>query len=507
MPRSSTCDLGQIFEVIRATESARTLRRYAPSVAFRRPFRRLFRRLAATAPAVALCCCALLWLTATAAQAHASLVRSNPAAGSVVTRAPELLTLTFGEQVQAGDASIEVYDDRFAEADVGPVVATPGDPFTLGVALPATIGPGTWTVAWRVSSGDTHPVAGSFAFSVGAPSAVRGSLPDPGRNEGVGVLLGVLRWVGFVGAALGPGAVVGALLVWPSGLSQPRLRRVVATGLGMLAVSTAGGMLLQGVFASGQPLAALWRAPQTLDSHSQRFDQVYAVRSYLLVAAVIGVVALLRLPAEARARWRRAGVVVSAAATVALLATWPLVGHSAVPPGEGVAMAVNLVHIAAMVLWLGGLAVVVVGLTVERDALMTNGLRRFSVLALTSVAVLVASGVVLAWRELGSIGALGTTTFGRVLLVKAAAVVVLLAVADLARRWVARTQAATSREVPGTDTGSVVVEGRGRTGFVRGLAVELALACVILALTAALVSIVPGRQAGPEGAGVGTSNR
>ncbi|WP_406831205.1 copper resistance protein CopC [Pedococcus sp. KACC 23699] len=474
--------------------------------------RRGLRGPGATAAAVVLCCCAMLWFTATAAHAHAQLVRSNPAAGSVVAVAPRTLTLTFGEQVEAVDASIDVYDDRFAPVDVGPARTAPGDPLTVGVSLRQGLGRGTYSVAWRVSSGDTHPVAGSFRFSVGAPTDVRGSLPDPGRNEGVGILLGVLRWSGFVGAALGPGAVVGALVVWPEGLGRRRLRTVVVTGLALLVVSTAGGMLLQGVYASGQPLSALWRSPESLDSHSRRFDQVYAVRSYLLVAAAVGVTALLGLPAPVRDRWRRPWVVVAGVATTALLATWPLVGHSAVPPGEGVALVVNLVHIAAMVVWLGGLAVVVVGLFCDRETMVRNGLRRFSVIALTSVAVLVTSGAVLAWREVGSLDALTGTVFGRVLLAKTGAVGVLLVVANLARRWVAGmvvaggwAPAPASTSSGAALAGPAPTAGRGWKGFTRGLVVELALAGVILALTAVLVAVVPGRQAVVDVPGTSTS--
>lgn len=420
----------------------------------------------------------------------------------MVATAPEVLTLSFGEQVLPADAGVEVYDDRFAAVPVGTVVGAPGDPFTIELPLPRELARGTYTVAWRVSSGDTHPVAGSFRFSVGTPSPVQGTLPDPGRNEAAGALLGVLRWVGFVGAALGPGAVVGALVVWPAGLDRKRLRTVVATGLGLLVLSTAGAMLLQGVYASGQSLTALWRAPETLDSHSQRFDRVYAVRSYLLVAVTVGTVALLGLPTTVRHRWRRVWVVVSVVATMSLLATWPLVGHSAVPPGALFAVVVNLVHLGAMVLWLGGLTVVLVGLTIDRDVLARTVLPRFSLLALASVAVLVASGLVLGWRELGSVAALTGTTFGRVLLAKGVAVVLLLATANLARRWVARR---------GTDptAAPAAPSGADWVPFRRGLVGEVALVAVILGLTAALVAIVPGRQAvevptgspAPEGIG------
>ena len=113
---------------------------------------------------------------------------------------------------------------------------------------------------------------------------VRGSVPGGGHNDLAGLFLGVLRWTGYLGLLLGPGVLLTALALWPAGLAGGRTRRLTLVGLSLLAVSTVGTMLLQGVWASGEPISALWSAPETLDSHSRRFAQVYALRSYLVLA-------------------------------------------------------------------------------------------------------------------------------------------------------------------------------------------------------------------------------
>ena len=45
-----------------------------------------------------------------------------------------------------------------------------GDRTTAAVKLPAGLKDGTYVVAWRVTSADSHPVSGAFSFSIGQPS-------------------------------------------------------------------------------------------------------------------------------------------------------------------------------------------------------------------------------------------------------------------------------------------------------------------------------------------------
>jgi copper transport protein len=101
------------------------------------------------------------------------------------------------------------------------------------------------------------------------------------------------------------------------------------------------------------------------------------------------------------------------------------------------AVPLDVVHILAMACWLGGLATVLVGLRRAQSEGGVGGdqVARFSTVALCSVGALVATGIYQAWRGLGSWGALVSTGYGRLLLVKIGAVLVMLTAAWMSRRW------------------------------------------------------------------------
>ena len=444
----------------------------------------------------------LLVAAAGSAAAHARLEASDPPAGAVLAAQPTAVTLTFNEPVEVNDGAIEVFDDRFKRVDAGHVTSTGPGRSRLQVGLPPGLARGTYTVSWHASSGDTHPVSGSFRFSVGEPSVVRGTVPGTGRNDLAGAMLGALRWTGYLGLVLGPGVLLFALVLWPAALADRRTRRLTLVGLSLLAVSTVGAMLLQGVWASGQPFSALWTAPDRLDTHSRRFDQVFAVRSFLLLGFTAALVVALSRSGRVPKRSNRlvtgsSRMVLGAAAasTVALLATWPLVGHSAIGDGSALATAVNLVHTFAMTVWLGGLVLVVVGLRGERAADLAVVLPRFSRLALAAVATLVATGTFMAWREVGSVDALTATTFGRVLLVKLVGVTVLILLGNLARLWVKRylSGGMRGRAAPDSQSGGELAPSVHGAVLWRGLIAEATVALGVLAVTSALVVIVPAR--------------
>jgi copper transport protein len=405
--------------------------------------------------------------------------------------------------VEVSDGAVVVYDDRYQRVDAGHVTglgaASGGSDRRLRVGLRAGLHDGTYVVVWHASSADTHPVTGSFRFSIGAPTPVQGTAPDTGHNDAAGALMGPLRWLGYVGLVLTGGVLVVVLWLWPQGLGTRRVRRLVVGGLVALAASTLGGMLLQGVYASGRPLAALWSDPSSLDTRSHTFDTVYAVRAYLVVALAGLVTAALR-GAGGTGSARRAMLWVSVALTVLITTTWPVAGHSAAAPGAGLAIAVNLVHTLAMVVWLGGLVAILVGTGMpEHREVLARALPRFSRLALGCVATLVVTGTYLAWTEVSSVAAIAPTAYGRVLMAKLAGVAGLLVLGNLARRWLVTHRAPAPTVDTGSDAagpGEVVSsapspDAMGSKTLRAGLAGETVLAAGVLALTSALVVIVP----------------
>lgn len=105
---------------------------------------------------------------APAASAHTSLVSSDPADGAVLRQAPQAVTLTFDEDLLAGanTISINLLDGTVVES-------RPVEPSGASVTLPWPTGlsAGDYQVAYRVVSGDGHPVTGAITFTVtGEPS-------------------------------------------------------------------------------------------------------------------------------------------------------------------------------------------------------------------------------------------------------------------------------------------------------------------------------------------------
>lgn len=118
------------------------------------------------------------------ALAHASLVGSNPAAGTDLRAAPTSLRLTFSDGINATGTAIQVTDASGAQLQLGePVV----NDTVVTQRLKATTTPGTVRVVWRVTSSDGHPATGNFNFSVDAAAASTRS-PDTsaGRTAGTG---------------------------------------------------------------------------------------------------------------------------------------------------------------------------------------------------------------------------------------------------------------------------------------------------------------------------------
>ena len=100
------------------------------------------------AAALALLAVALL---AAPAAAHASLLSSDPSAGSVLTSAPKRVSLSFSENVRVSATAIQVYDTDAKRVDNGGVKARNN---LVTLTLPK-MEDGAYVVTWRVTSADS----------------------------------------------------------------------------------------------------------------------------------------------------------------------------------------------------------------------------------------------------------------------------------------------------------------------------------------------------------------
>ncbi|MGQ4378902.1 copper resistance protein CopC [Streptomyces sp. SAS_267] len=454
------------------------------------------------------------------ASAHAALTGTDPQEGSVLKSAPRQVTLTFSESIGLFDDSFRVLDPENRRVRTGEPEHADGRADTAGVTLPRGLGTGTYTVAWRVVSADSHPVSGAFTFSIGKPSATRAPLPPTAGDPASSALYDIARYAAYSGLALLIGAVTFVLVCGFPG----SVRRLLVTGWWILLGSTLALLLLRGPYERGTGLSGVFDPKSLSDTLTGRPGIVLVARLALLAAVAF---APPRVPVRGRGAGRGV-VVLGALFSLALAVTWAAAEHASAGIQVPAAMVSSVLHLLAMAVWLGGLAALLTALHRPAEPVAPAVVTRFSRLALVSVAVLAVTGVYQSWRGLGSWDALTSTSYGRLLVVKVALVALLLAAAAFSRRWT--TRAATARtpatvpagrvatpvtvpasegpasEVPASDgpasdgaAGDGAKGGPGDTEYHRGLRrsvlAEVTIGILVLVITTMLTGTQPGRAA------------
>jgi copper transport protein len=333
--------------------------------------------------ALAVVAAAALALPGSAA-AHAQLVRGTPVDRAVIATAPRDARFVFDDRVTVASGI------RAVRNGDGSVLA--GKPRIVGgrtlvVPLRRNLGDGDFTVLWRVVSDDGHAISGVIAFAVGAGRAP----PTPSLT-----------------AANGPTATaVMARFLFLAGI-------LIAGGgaLFRLAVGTGRERVLFAGF-----LLAFFGGTGLLSGHtsvSTRFGLAVAVAT---VIAAVGATAAAISTVDVRA---------AAPAWVCGLLVLPeptFAGHALDPGRPRIELVVDLLHIVAAAVWVGGLVQLAFVLRDEPRVA-----RRFSVVALGAVVGLAATGVARAFAELDSVGQVWSTGYGRLLIAKTALLAVLLSV-------------------------------------------------------------------------------
>ncbi len=411
---------------------------------------------------------ATLLVPATPAGAHAALSAASPEPGSVVAEAPAEVVVRFTENITAVPARTQVLapDGKRITGEVraeGPL---------LRIQLRRADQPrGTYVVSYRIVSADSHPVGGAMIFSVGAPSARPAETDPAGVHPSVSAVQPALRFAGYAGLTLAAGPALMLAFLWPRRLARRGPIRLVRAGLLLTAVAALGGLWTQAPATSGAPL---WDVSliELRDVLTSPYGWALTARLAVLAAVAALLPPLLR---GERARWRSLTLL---ALAVAGFATWPLTGHAAESPLPAAIVAADVVHIAAMAVWLGGLVTLAMFLLRRaHPRVLGRILPAWSRWAMLAVVWLVGAGVVQAVVQLGSVPALWTTSYGRLLLAKTALLAAVLGLAQGARRFVQR-----ARIVPD-----------GPRALRRSVGLEVAATVVVLGLSAVLVQTTPGR--------------
>jgi len=430
-------------------------------------------RRASVAVAVAAAVFVLWQLLAVAgpASAHAVLVSSDPQDGSRLTSAPARVTFTFDEAVQLPDDGTAAVSDTGTDAAGGDATLAASGREVV-VPLAKGLPDGAYTVSYRVVSADGHVVTGAIRFGVNtAPTAPPHIAAEPA--DPVQVVANGAQGAVYLGLVLAFGTTFATLALWP-GTARRRGAHILRwLGWGLLLGGTMTRLLLAGPVAT----ATGWAGVLGFDGFATTIQETGGIAG--MIRAVL---LLLLLPWTIRpTRGGPASVSTAAIASIGILATIAVDGHAVTGSDWWLAVPATMLHLAAMAVWVGGLVVLLLlGLrTLGGDDDDRTRMRRWSIVAFSSVCALMLTGEYLAWRQIDPIPSIADTAYGETLLVKLALVALALAIAVVSHRLLVRRSSPTK------------ASGRSRVRIAVG--VEAALTITVVLVTTLLVSLPPAR--------------
>ncbi len=350
---------------------------------------------------------------ASPASAHAQLVSTSPANGAHVAPAPSQVSLRFSEHVSLKLGGVRVLNTEGERVDKDDAKAA-GD--TVTVSLRDGLGDGPYVVAWNVVSADSHPVNGAFTFVVGAGAGASedqvASLLAVPSDKGWRVAAGIGRFASYAGILLAAGSIVFSTFVDRRRPTRRVVQLVTAAG-----IVGAVGLLVQIPLQAAIATETGWRA---LRSPSRWVDVLS--NAGLRWSTILGIIGVAMVVMSLRSAAARIGLVGAGIAFV----SFALTGHTRVTSPEWLVVPADAVHVAAAGVWFAGLVLLVMAWTQRRrdgDAVAAAQLvDRFSQMAVFTVVAVAASGVFLAWKEVGSLSALTSTRYGWTLVAKLCAV-------------------------------------------------------------------------------------
>lgn len=413
------------------------------------------------------------------AGAHSALESSSPAADSVTPDVPEQITLTFNEPVLLREDAVRLLDADGDDLDLPEAVVVDD---VVSVDLPRDLADGSYVVAWKVMSADSHPVSGAYTFAIGAPS-VAGGVSDvladaraaDESSTAAEVLVDVLNGLAYGGFLLAVGvALFGAFVGDQAGPAADKLV-MVGSATGGLALLL--GVVAQAILIEGGDLG--------LPSGSALSDQV---ASAFGLQAVLGVLGMVTVVVSMRPLWqpvlRR---VIAVDGALFAIAGFVAVGHTRTSTPVAVSIAADGVHLAAAAVWTGGLVALMLALRHPADGVeRATVVARFSAMATVAIVALLVAGAMLSWRIVGSWSALVETRYGVLLLVKVGLFALVAAIGTYNKvALVGRVAAAPEGETAGL--------------LRRTVTAEIVVLVLVVAVTAALTTTSPNEESDSGG--------
>ena len=409
--------------------------------------------------------CFSVLFPAGSASAHAGLEESEPKPSSWLATSPTEVVLHFDEPVGVVFARIQILDQDGKEVFEVRPTRDENDHTTVRANIDK-LGDGTWVVVWRIASADSHPVQGSFAFSIGTSSSdvTRILNKDARQGHGLNNLFNIIRFVMFAGILTLLGGVA---IVMFGAQSAPSIRtRMSLWGAWTFAiVASIQALFAYGPHASGVKIYNVTELSLLSDTMTTTFGQATLFRIVLLLGFSL---LLMTFDSRRKRLWR----LIAIGTSVAIAATFSAVGH---PSGESpvaLSFTLDVVHLLAVSLWIGALFLI----AIDRKFWLrsTQSMLWFSRIAGYSVAVIAATGTAQALLLMDGLHDVFVLEYGQKLLVKVLLVLVLVAIGALSRSTLRKS---------------------GPAKLHQSVVVEALVALIVVGITALIVALPPREQA------------
>ncbi|MEX1104668.1 MAG: CopD family protein [Ilumatobacteraceae bacterium] len=426
--------------------------------------------------------------------AHAAntLTSSNPADGSSLSASPVSLQFTFVEPLgPINQVIVTCNGDPFS---VGDAVVGP-DGISLTTAVPSPMPKGTCNAVATVSAADSSPNgSSSISFTITADTAATAAPTTPTADTtaagttdtiaptttaddaaadggtDVGGPLGLARVIATLGLATLLGSFVLIVMAWPEGVEYILTVRFLRSTWILALVGTVLTVVLLTAQTSGRSIGGSLSPFAWLDLKDSG-SGLAALARVVLTAACGWVVIRPERCLDQATQLPALAVPIAAVATLGLERTG---GDLAL-----VGVVAGIVHALAMAIWLGGIVLLArVVLAGPGDDDLVHAVRGFSRIATPALLVTIITGAIQTYRL--DRGALFDTAHGRVLLLKALAVGVMVFIGLATRQFVAS-------RLRTTDAMTVPLASRLR----RATSFEALGGIVVLVLSSWLLSLTP----------------
>lgn len=404
------------------------------------------------------------------ASAHAQLDSSSPSPSAVLEDGPSEIRLDFDEAITPVPRSIEIYDQSGNRLILGEATISPDDDTVMSAVGVPDLPDGVYAVVYRALSADGHVVEGAYTFQVGTAGPdvdptdlLDGVLDGSAGPGGLSWAMGIARWLAYAGVAVFLG---GLALMFGGGISARRSVRLLGWSWMCGVVGSAALFVLQGPYTVAGAWSDVGNTSLWGDVADTRLGTAIILRLGLLAVLALLVFALRGSFHRASTSWWRSSFALTG---IGVILTFSASGHPSASELSGIAVAVDAVHLSAIVLWFGGLVMVVVGsgtTSPHAPAVVS----RFSRVSTWAVPVVVITGVWQTWHLVPEVSNITESDWGKGLLIKGCLVVGVVTLGAFGRWLVRRSD---------------------HDGLRRIVVVEFAVGVLVFAVTAGMVAKSP----------------